>query len=250
MSGGAPSRGFVVEHYPEVASTNDLARQRAERGAEEGLVILADRQVAGRGRHGRAWDSPLGNLYASVLLRPRAPLASSATLSLVAALAVIEALDPFVGDRSRLRAKWPNDVLLDGNKTAGVLLEGADDGRGNTAWLVIGIGVNVARAPEALARGTTSVQAATGVAVTPRTVLDRLLDGLAHRYADWGERGFTALRAAWLARAHGVGSAVTLRLGDEAIQGRFADLGEDGSLLLENELGCLTRYTAGELFFG
>lgn len=240
--------GFRVEAYDEVASTNDLVRERAERGEPEGLVVVAGQQTAGRGRHGRAWASPVGNLYASILLRPAAPLAEAASLSLIAALAVVEALDPLVGDPERLLVKWPNDVLLGGRKVAGILLEGAE-GRGEGSWIVVGLGVNVTWSPPDLGGAATSLAAA-GLEARADSVADLLLPRLSRRYADWRRGGFAAVRDAWLNRALGVGSMATLRLGGEQVRGRLADLGEDGSILLENDMGCLTRYTAGELFFG
>ena len=240
--------GFRLESHAEVGSTNDLARARAVAGEAAGLVIQADAQTRGRGRFGRNWASPAGNLYASFLLRPGGPLAEAATLSLVAGLAVAEALDPLVDDPARLRLKWPNDVLLDGRKLAGILLEGADDGRGAAAWIVVGLGLNLAWSPADLPH-TVSLAAAAGRQVGPSAFLGALAPILGARLKAWHAHGFAGLREAWLARALGIGSEVTLRVGAEQVRGLLADLGEDGSILIENELGCLNHYSAGELFF-
>jgi BirA family biotin operon repressor/biotin-[acetyl-CoA-carboxylase] ligase len=242
---------FRLERHAEVGSTNALARDHAASGEPEGLIVLASRQTAGRGRHGRGWASPEGNLYASVLLRPACPLGTAATLSLVTALSVVEALDSALGDPGRLAVKWPNDVLLDGAKLGGILLEGEDDGRGGCAWLVVGLGLNLAAAPDGLPYAAASLAVDAGVDLAPAAFLERWLPALDARLAAWREGGFAALRPDWLARAQGLGRAVSLRLGGgEIVRGRFADLGLDGTVLIENELGCLVRYGAGELFFG
>ena len=140
--------GYRVYAYDEVGSTNDLARRLAEEGEPEGAVVLARAQTAGRGRHGRIWSSPAGNLYVSVLLRPGRGLGETSALSLVSGLALADALAELGADGSRLKLKWPNDVLIDGAKVAGLLLESG--GAGSTAaWVVVGSGVNLVSAPAA-----------------------------------------------------------------------------------------------------
>ena len=251
-----PGGPFRLERHAEVGSTNALAREYASRNEPEGLVVLAARQTAGRGRHGRGWVSPEGNLHASLLLRPGGPLGAAATLSLVTALSVVEALDPIVGDPARLAVKWPNDLLLDGAKLGGILLEGEDDGRGGCAWLVIGLGLNLASAPapSETPYAAASLRSAADADIAPEAFLDRWLPGLAARLDAWAADGFAALRQDWLARAAGVGREVSLRLGREGgasvVRGRFADLGDDGAILLETAPGRLVRHSAGELFFG
>ena len=240
--------GFRVESHAEVGSTNDLLRERANAGEPEGLVVRADVQTRGRGRFGRDWSSPRGNLYASILLRPACTLAEAATLSLVVSLAVAEALDPVVGEPSRLRLKWPNDVLLDGRKLAGILLEGADDGRGAVAWIVVGCGLNLAWRPPELDQAVSLVEA-TGRALEPTAFLERLVPVLTSRLEAWRRHGFAGLREAWLGRALGLGSEVTLRVGATQVRGRLVDLGADGSIRIETAEGRTEHYTAGELFF-
>ncbi len=251
-----PGGPFRLERHAEVGSTNALAREYATQNEPEGLVVLAARQTAGRGRHGRGWVSPEGNLHASLLLRPGGPLAAAATLSLVTALSVVEALDPLVGDPARLAVKWPNDLLLNGAKLGGILLEGEDDGRGGCAWLVVGLGLNLASSPGPgeTPYAAASLRSAAGAEIAPKAFLDRWLPGLDARLAAWRAGGFAALRQDWLARAAGLGREVSLRLGGKGeaaiARGRFADLGEDGALVLEAAGGRLVRHSAGELFFG
>lgn len=250
----APAGGrFRLEHHAEVGSTNALAREYASRNEPEGLIVLGDVQTAGKGRHGRGWVSPAGNLHASLLLRPSCPLGAAATLSLVVALTVVEALDPLVGIPSRLAVKWPNDVLLDGAKLGGILLEGEDDGRGGCAWLVVGLGLNLASAPGPgeTPYAAASLKDAVDVDLPPEAFLDRWLPALAARLDAWSAGGFAAIRQDWLSRAAGVGREVSLRLGEtSAVRGRFAGLGDDGALLIETAPGRVVRHSAGELFFG
>ncbi len=248
MRGEPLGLGFRIERHASLPSTNNTLRAYAELGEPAGLVVTAAEQTAGRGRQGRSWDSPKGNFYASLLLRPEVPLADAASLSLVTALAVVDGLSRLLEEPARLAVKWPNDVLLDGAKLGGILLEGADDGHGGCAWLIIGVGLNLEAAPTGLPYAVTSLAAA-GVRPSPEDFFRLWLPAMRHRLGSWEAGGFAALRADWLASAHGLGRPASLRLGTETIRGRFADLGEDGSVLIENELGCLTCYSAGELFF-
>ena len=236
--------GFTVETLPAVGSTNDVVRERALAGAPEGLVIRAEEQLAGRGRHGRGWASPPGNLYASLLLRPARPLADAASLSLVVGLSLAEAiasagnLDP--------RLKWPNDVLLGGAKLAGILLENVGDQPAAPA-LIAGLGVNIRSAPAGLPYPAATLEAA-GLALPPADLLGRFLDTFARDYQRWTEAGFAALRDRWLARAQGLGATAGVKVGDRAITGRFADVDPAGHLVLDTAAGRRTL-NAGELFF-
>jgi BirA family biotin operon repressor/biotin-[acetyl-CoA-carboxylase] ligase len=151
-------------------------------------------------------------------------------------------------EEAAVAVKWPNDVLLDGAKVAGILLEAVEDA-GRCDWLIVGMGANVASAPASgLAYPATSLAAA-GISLTPEDLLRLWLAELHHRLPFWETGGFAALRRDWLERAHGLGTIASVRLGDELVTGRFADLGEDGAILIENELGCIARYTAGDIVF-
>jgi BirA family biotin operon repressor/biotin-[acetyl-CoA-carboxylase] ligase len=249
MSGAVPP-ALRVERHALVTSTNDLARAAAERGAAEGLWVLAAAQSAGRGRQGRSWRSPPGNFHGSLLLRPDRPLAEVASLSLVAALAVAEAVEEVTAGRVAPRAKWPNDVLVGRAKLAGILAEAIAGPGGRCAALVLGIGVNLAAHPEDLGRPTTSLAAQGLEPPTPEAFLPVLAARLAARLAAWRAGGFAALRGDWLGRAVGLGEPVELEAGGLVHRGRLADLGSDGSILLESPAGCLERFTAGELLLG
>lgn len=241
---------FRVETLPAVGSTNDIVREQAAAGAAEGLVVCAREQLAGRGRHGRVWTSPPGNLYASLLFRPARPLAEAATLSLVIGLSLADAIEAVAGPERglelQLRLKWPNDVLAGEAKIAGILLENvAATGEGPA--IVAGLGVNIGVAPEGLPYPATTL-AALGVEVTPEALLERLLARVAPDYALWQADGFTALRDRWLARARGLGEPAGVRVGERTVSGRFVDVDAAGHLVLEGPNGRLAL-NAGELFF-
>lgn len=241
---------FRVETLPAVGSTNDIVRERAATGAAEGLVVTATEQLAGRGRHGRVWTSPPGNLYASLLFRPARQLGEAATLSLVIGLSLADAIEaaagPERGPDFRLRLKWPNDVLAGEAKIAGILLENVA-ATGERPAIVAGLGVNVGVAPEGLPYPATTL-GALGLEITPAALLERLLERVAVDYAGWQAGGFRALRARWLARARGLGEPAGVRSGERTVSGRFVDVDDAGHLVLEGPNGRLAL-NAGELFF-
>ncbi len=248
MTGAPLGHGFRLLELGAVGSTNDVARDLADQGEPEGLFVQAAEQTAGRGRHGRVWQSPPGNLHASLLLRPTRPMAEVATLSLVAALALAEAVAELSGGAVQPRLKWPNDVQIDGAKLAGILLEAASDARGACSWLIIGMGVNVAASPGAeVPYATTSLVAAGLTEITPAALLATLAAALRPRLDQWSTHGFAGLRPSWLARAAGVGARVEVRFGERAIAGRMLDVDESGALRLEDAAGKVQRFTAGEV---
>lgn len=228
-----------------VGSTNDEARRRVEDGtAADLLVVTAARQTAGRGRRGRVWESPEGNLHASFALRIRRPLSEAAQIGFVAALALAEALDEVVPGHD-VRCKWPNDVLVDGRKVAGMLLESAGDG-----WLVLGIGVDVADRPapgETLY--ATMALAELGYGGDTAQVLTALCRHFGPWLGRWREEGFAPIRAAWLIRARGLGEAAVVRLEAETLTGVFKGLDEEGGLLLDQGEAGIRRVLAGDVFF-
>jgi len=217
----------------------DEARAQARDGAADGTVVVAARQTQGRGRQGRDWISPEGNLYASILLRPALPPVRLSELGFVVALAVADAVDAVLAG-ARARLKWPNDVMVDGAKVAGILVEIIEDNA-----VVVGIGVNIARAPEAGVYPVGCLCDA-GATVLPEVALTHLLAALERRLAAWMERGFAPIRAAWLARGPVPGDSVRVRIGARVDAGRFAGLDADGALLLAED-GGLRRVVAGDV---
>lgn len=230
---------FDVRHYERIGSTNDEARRLADEGAPHGIVVHADEQTAGRGRLLRRWFSPPGNLYMSVLLRYDCPPARIGELSFVAALAVAETADRLLPKRLRAHLKWPNDVLVDGAKISGILLEHAG------AAVILGIGLNVLYAPENSAYPTTTILASGGVA-TVDGALSSLLERLEMFLMLWEREGFDPIRAAWLARAHQIGDALRINLGTVAIEGSFGGVDATGALLLDTREG-QKRILAGDV---
>ncbi|MDE2229216.1 MAG: biotin--[acetyl-CoA-carboxylase] ligase [Alphaproteobacteria bacterium] len=237
---------FRLAAFDTLASTSDEAKRRAREGAPEGTLVTARTQTAGHGRQGRRWVSVPGNLYASLVLRPDAPAARAAQLGFAASLAIGEAIRRFA-PQAVLAFKWPNDVLLGGRKTAGILLESEGDPAGKVRFVVLGVGVNLVAHPAYTEFPATSLQAATAETVTPEAFLAALAPALLLWYERWRDEGFAALRQAWLERAAGIGQDLRARLPGETLTGRFAGLDDDGMLLLDGPAG-RRRIAAGDVF--
>lgn len=235
-----------VLSFASIDSTNEEMRRRAKAGAPEGTAVVAETQTAGRGRRGRTWISPPGNLYCSLLLRPNCAAADAANLSFAAALAVAEAILPLLPEGIDLRFKWPNDVLLDGKKVAGILIESEIEG-GSLSFAIVGAGINVAHFPPDTEFPATSLAAA-GCRTSVQDVMDSYLDHLRFWYGRWRREGFAPLRDAWLDRAAGIGQTIDVRLAHERLRGKFSDLDESGALILETDAG-RRAITAGDVFF-
>jgi BirA family biotin operon repressor/biotin-[acetyl-CoA-carboxylase] ligase len=213
------------------------------------MWIAADRQSAARGRRGRSWESPVGNLAATLLIRPRRPAAECAQLSFVAAIAAADSVAAFAS-RAEIRVKWPNDVLAGGRKIAGILLESASAGEGDPRWLAIGIGINLASFPAKTEFPATSVAALGASPPSPVDALTYLAANFAQWYDVWRQRGFSVIRDGWLARAAGLGTHIRARLQNEETSGIFEGLDSTGALILRESLGRTRIITAGEVFFG
>jgi BirA family biotin operon repressor/biotin-[acetyl-CoA-carboxylase] ligase len=235
MMGEAMDLRFLdvaVERYPSLRSTNDEALRRAMEGAPEGLVVLADVQTSGRGRHGRAWnDVPGASLAFSVLLRPTLPLPQLPLLAIGMACAVAEAAEVITG--IEFDVKWPNDVMFRGKKACGVLAESRSSGDSRTV-LVIGTGVNAnhleADFPDDLRERATSLRIAGGSYVTPESVLAAILPRFEWYVLLARERGGDALRKAVLDRLPAPGTAVALRRGEGKVEGVVEGITETGAL--------------------
>lgn len=212
-------------------------------------MVWARRQSAGRGRRGRSWDSPAGNLYLSLVLRPLCEARRVAQLSFVAALGVVDLVDARL--LGRARCKWPNDILVDGAKVAGVLLESSLKAGGQVDWVVLGIGVNLASHPGIAGPvPSTSLAAAGAAPLAPADALPLLVMALVRRRQAWETQGFAAVRRGWLARAHGLGGLVTVVNDDRRLAGVFEGLDADGALVLAQEGGGWLTVPAGDVFFG
>jgi BirA family biotin operon repressor/biotin-[acetyl-CoA-carboxylase] ligase len=235
-----------VVHFREIGSTNAEALARAN--GEAPVWISADRQTEGRGRRGRPWRSEPGNLYASLLLVDAGPSARLPELCFVAGLSLYDAVRAVTGlDPLRIGLKWPNDVLVDGAKLAGILLEGTvrRDGRSATA---IGFGVNCAHHPQDTPYPATHLAAA-GFPTAPTVLLSSLDRAFFGRLAQWRRgAGFADICDAWIRRAPGLGQKVTVRTGERETEGVFESLDLSGALILRRPDGTRERISAGDVF--
>lgn len=238
--------GYGLKEFAEIDSTNEEARRMAALGETGPVWITAARQTAGRGRRGRAWVAPPGNLSATLLLAPGKPAAEIAQLSFVAALAVADMIAS-CGPVPKL--KWPNDVLVDGQKISGILLESASQGGADPAWLAIGIGVNLKAYPPDTEFPATSLLNLGWAAPSPSEALVRLAAAFAKWYEVWRSEGFGPVRDAWLARAAGLGTRIRARLTNEETSGMFEGIDANGALLLRETKERLRAIAAGEVFF-
>jgi BirA family transcriptional regulator, biotin operon repressor / biotin---[acetyl-CoA-carboxylase] ligase len=258
MMAAAPDRGAEVKLPPayrlisldSVDSTNDEAIRLAEAGAEDGTLVWAREQTKGRGRMGREFVSPRGNLYLSLVLRPDCDIAAAAQLSFVAALAVGDGIGSVVPAMLEITYKWPNDVLLNERKVSGILLESKTAPGGGIDWLVLGVGINVASYPEDTEFPATSLH----FEGTPRSVTEvEVLQAFSRHLLTWINRwlddGFAPVRQKWLSHAHGKGEIIEVRLPKETLSGTFADMDKDGVLLLDVPGAGQRRIAAGDVFF-
>jgi BirA family biotin operon repressor/biotin-[acetyl-CoA-carboxylase] ligase len=238
---------YRLVRYDTVGSTNDEAKRLARQGAEEGTLVWALKQTAGRGRRGHSWVSPSGNLYASLILRPGCPVDRAAQLGFVAALAVGDALGAISSGLQGLSYKWPNDVLIEGGKIAGILLE-SELGEGEIPeFVVLGVGINLVSSPQGTEYPATSIAEQGLGSLSP---VDALAE-FSRYFHDWERRwrgeGFPPVRTAWLARAMSLGQPIRVQLQRATLYGRFLDIDQQGALLLESA-GELRHISAGEVF--
>lgn len=240
---------FRHEALGDVGSTNTVCMERARSGDPGHLWITARRQLGGRGRRGRAWISEAGNLYASLLLIDAAPPAALGSLPIAVALALYRAISaemPFAADR--IAIKWPNDILVDGKKVSGILIEAENLPDGRHA-VVIGCGVNVAHKPDNPLYPAITLGEA-GATSSPESLFAHLLQELAAVLSVWDEgRGVPAVVTEWKRHVKGIGNPITVNLPDRSISGVFSDIDDDGLLLLRLPTGELMRIASGDVFF-
>lgn len=237
------------EHFKTLDSTNAEATRRANAGDVEPVWISADEQTNGKGRQGRDWVSDNGNLFCTGLFHHNGDLSSVAQLSFAAALAVFDGFSEFI-DVDLLKIKWPNDVLVDGKKAAGILLESGHYKGG--IWVAIGIGVNVSSCPDIPGYETTYMEQhirSGGKRLSAQSVLSILAQRFEYWKNTYDENGFEPLRAAWLERAAGVGQALTARLPRETIEGVALGMDLQGALEVRTHAGKYIQIHAGDVFF-
>ncbi len=237
---------YRVESFDSLGSTNDEAMARLKAGDPGGLFITAVSQTGGRGRQGRHWVSPPGNLYATLALADPAHLAVAPQIGFVAGVALATTLRQLLGGDERLKIKWPNDILYDGAKLAGILLESATLSGGRIGC-VIGFGVNCLSHPAGLPYRAINISAV-GHRIDAATVLIALAIELERQLAVWDRgRGFALIRSSWLAQAAGLGEHIDVAIPRMVRHGRFEGIDPAGRLMLATADG-LILVDAGDVF--
>lgn len=259
----AAAAGYRLESHETIGSTNARALELGATGDHGRLWVVSARQESGRGRRGRVWATPEGNLAATQLILTDRNLAMAATLGFVAGLALSQALEALVPNHrvsiaadgadgaagGRFELKWPNDVLSGGAKLAGILLESALVS-GDRAAVAVGIGVNVVAHPEDLPYPATSL-AAMGSTADAATLFLALSDAWMHNLAIWDEgRGLETIRKLWLERAAGLGGQVAVRVDGAVVRGIFETIDADCRFVIRDETGAYIRIAAGDVHFG
>ena len=242
-------KNFSIRQFVELDSTNAQAYALADaRQIFDREIILADVQNAGRGREGRVWSSPSGNLYFSLVLQPQVLAANVAQLSFVAIVALREAIAGLVAESNQqinIQNKWPNDLLLDEKKVAGLLLESKIN-QNNCQFVVLGIGVNIASNPDNTIFPATNL-AQFKIKITPEILLQKFLDQFEIFYKSWLDFGFANVRNAWLSKAYRLHEKIAVKVGDEKANGIFLDLDGDGALILQAE-GEVRKISAADIY--
>ena len=261
LSECAAAAGYRLATFETIGSTNAEALLRARAGDAGSLWLVTDHQSAGTGRRGAAWRTPRGNLAATLLLTTDLPPSTIAQLGFVAGVALVEALDrtslrhgeelgaPRHDAAGRpFRLKWPNDVMAGSGKLAGILL--GTEAAGGRRAVAVGIGINVAHAPDDLPYPAASLRDL-GSAADAAHVFEALADAWLDAFEAWDDgRGFEAIRRSWLARAAGVGGDVAVRIGTNVTRGIFETIDPHGQLVVRSEDGREHRVSAGEVLFG
>lgn len=227
--------------FAVIDSSNEEAKRLIKSGSiKQDTVILARSQTAGHGRYGRVWQSPLGNLYTSIIIKTEESWKSE-QISFVVAVAVGAVVEDIL-PKCSINYKWPNDILINGRKTSGILLEKIDN------WLVIGIGINIETIPDSVAIPVTSLKNEGAYNIDADEILQKLLYFFNKSLKMWKNSGFSSIRGDWVKKAWKIGQEIKVNLGNETFSGTFTTISEDGVLEVEVS-GEKRLVTAGEVFF-
>lgn len=229
---------FNIYYYDSVNSTNDEAKRIVYDHEEEGIVVCAKEQTQGRGRMGRRWISKPGNLYFTLILKQNGHLSSLAQLSFVAAVAVGQAIASFIPAEKKITYKWPNDVLVNSQKIAGILLETEPSLTDlNITYILMGIGVNINFYPDHIIYPATCVNENTKTPISCEVFLKDCLENIKFLYNKWQTDGFLPIRTLWLNQAHMIGHEITASLNGQLYKGDFKGIDTKGALVLGTPSG-------------
>ncbi len=244
--------GYRLLQFGEIDSTNEEAKRLGAQGETHACWIMAERQNAGRGRRARQWDSPRGNLMTTLYLPERMALTKAGFFSFIAGLALFDTVAHFITatqTQKALRLKWPNDLLFNNAKIAGILLETASLENEMISWIAIGIGLNLRYFPTDTPYPATALLPATGVEVSPLDAQKVLAARFTHYKTLYEAQGFSALRDLWMMRAQGKGERVFVRLPQATKVGIFNDINETGALILQLDNGQREDIFVGDVYF-
>lgn len=238
----------AIHHYTSVSSTQDEIKTLLHdfSAQQDFLCVFADVQATGRGRHGRTWISPEGNLYMTLALRPVGERKYLGLYAYICGLALYDALAPHIGG-AEIALKWPNDVMVEDKKLAGILMEFYTAPETGEDYLLIGMGVNIKSAPD---ERVCIHDIAPNCAVKPKDVMDVMLSAFDAWQTDYIESGAAHILKTWQARGWRLDEQVQAKLGQEVIKGQFSGFDEFGSLIILLDNGEKRRITAGQLYFG
>ncbi|MBN08159.1 MAG: biotin--[acetyl-CoA-carboxylase] ligase [Rhodospirillaceae bacterium] len=240
--------GMTLAAYTSLPSTNDEAKRLAmEEQASDGTIVWSLEQTAGKGRQNRQWLSAPGNIYSSVILRPTVTLENAAQTSFLPALAVAGLLAASISEQN-ITFKWPNDVLLNGKKICGILLESGSWKTLDQKWLVLGCGINLAHSPAETRIPATSMKEHATIMPSVEEALESYAAHLFNWIQRWQREGFQPIRQAWLERAADLDSVINVDLGESRLTGIFKGLNSHGALELETKNGVHT-IGAGDVYF-
>ncbi len=233
--------------FDKIDSTNLEAYRLISRGIKDNFVILAKSQTDGKGRYGKDWFSPEGNAYFSLLLKTRVPLQDLSKFTFVTSLSVAEAILDLLGSNIDLKLKWPNDIILNDKKLAGILLESLSDATKNT-WLIIGVGINLKHYPDNARYPATSLLVEGCKDIESELMLDRFMYFFELNNKILHEDGFCVIQRKWLNYAWRIEKEFCYSYNNKLVTGMFKTIGENGELILEDEKGVVHKINAGEIF--
>ncbi len=239
---------YELVMHDSIDSAVSEAKRLALSGAEEGTLVWVKEQTAGRGRFDHQWLSEPGNLHCAIVLRPDESIAVTGQINYVAAVSLAIAIAGLVTPMTELRYRWPNDVLLNNLKVAGILLDPCAVNNGNVESLVLAVNVNVKSHPKDLDDGAANMHADGFSKSTDAELLESFSRNFLSWINRWAEEGFGPIGKAWTQRANGMGEPIELQLAKETVSGEFVELDADGALVVKLADDTRRKVTVAEFF--